>query len=103
MATAANEDDANKIKLLAADAAKALDDVAAQSRVLAGLTFNNTSADKELADLKGAVANDLKHAARVIALAAADVGTVMMLMMNAANDFSLIQTTAEPRGAWASS
>ena len=92
MATASNEDDAKKVESLAADATKALDDLAAQFKVLEGLAFNNTRADKELADLKGSVADYLKRAASVIDMAEADAGTAMMLMMNAAKDFSLIQT-----------
>ena len=95
MATASNEDDAKKVKSLSADATKALDDLAAQFKVLEGLTFNNTQADKDLADLKGSVADYLKRAASVIDMAEADAGTAMMLMMNAAKDFSLIQSTTD--------
>ncbi|MGV0952349.1 MAG: HAMP domain-containing protein, partial [Azonexus sp.] len=95
MATAANEDDAAKVKSLAADATKALDDLSSQFKLFEGLTFNNTQADKNLADLKGSVADYLKHAASVIDMAEGDVGTAMMLMMNAAKDFALIKSTTD--------
>ena len=95
MAIAANEDDAQKVKAVSADATKALDDLAAQSIVLKDLAFNNAQTDKEIADLTGAVTSYLKHAASVIDMAEADVGTAMMLMMKAANDFSLIQSTTD--------
>lgn len=95
MATASNEDDAEKVKSLSADATKALDDLVAQVKVLEGLAFNDTKADKKLAELKGSVADYLKRAASVIDMAEADAGTAMMLMMTTAKDFSLIQTATD--------
>ena len=95
MATASNEDDAEKIKSLSADTTKALGYLDGQFKVLEGLTFNNTRADKDLADLKGSVVDYLKRAASIIDMAESDAGTAMMLMMNAARSFSLIQSTTD--------
>jgi methyl-accepting chemotaxis protein len=92
MATASNESDAKKIKALAGDATKAVASMADQFKELGQLDFKNTQANKELTQLKGAVANYLKHAKSVIDMADGDAGTALMLMMGAARDFAVIDS-----------
>jgi methyl-accepting chemotaxis protein len=92
MATASNENDAKKIKVLAGDATKAVANMADQFKELGRLDLKNTQANKELTQLKSAVANYLKHAKSVIDMADGDAGTALMLMMGAARDFTVIDS-----------
>ncbi len=92
MATASNDSDAKKVKALASEATKAVSGMAGQFKELEGLNFNNAQANNELAKLKSAVADYLKHAKNVIDMADGDAGTALMLMMGAARDFTIIDS-----------
>jgi len=90
MATAANESDTKKIKLLADDASKALQTLSDKMQVLGLSEFKDSSSASDLGQLKTAVATYVKQARAVIDMADSDAGTALTLMMGAARSFSVI-------------
>ncbi len=96
MATAANETDDKKIKVLSDRALAALTDVEAKFRTLGSFGTADSKTTENIAKLKTAVTDYAKRARAVIDMADSDAGTALMLMQGAAQSFTAIERlTAE--------
>ncbi len=88
MATAANETDEKKIKKLADNAAKGLNELDDKLKAVDDPAFDHTKTAKTLDELKKAVADYVKRSKGVIDMASADAGTALTLMMAATRSFT---------------
>ena len=91
MATAANETDAKKIKVLAETATKSLAGLTLKLKDLDDPAFNKGESGKNIEQLKAAVSLYIKQAANVIDMADGDAGTAMTFMTGATITFKKIE------------
>ena len=90
MATAANETDKKKIKVLSDTATNGLNDVSEKLKALEDPEFNKGKTGEKIAKLNTAVASYIKQAKGVIDMADGDAGTALTLMMGATRAFTTI-------------
>ena len=90
MATAANETDKKKIKILGDTAIKGLADVSEKLKALEDPEFNKGKTGEQIGKLKTAVASYIKQSKGVIDMADGDAGTALTLMMGATRSFTTI-------------
>ena len=90
MATAANETDQKKIKMLGDTALRGLTDVSEKLKALEDPEFNKGATGEKIAKLNTAVASYIKQAKGVIDMADGDAGTALTLMMSATRTFTAI-------------
>ncbi|MGA2894107.1 MAG: methyl-accepting chemotaxis protein [Xanthobacteraceae bacterium] len=94
-ATAANETDDKKLKVLADGATKALANMTEKLRTLGDPARDNAKTDGKLGQLQGAVANYAKQGKSVIDMADSDVATALTFMMGAARSFATIENLTD--------
>ena len=95
MATAANETDKKKIKMLGDTAIKGLADVSDKLKALEDPEFNKGKTGEQIGKLKTAVASYIKQAKGVIDMADGDAGTALTLMMSATRSFTTIASLTD--------
>src|SRR6185369_2762351 len=91
MATAANETDQNKIKVLGATALKSLTEAAEKLSILEDPAFNTGKTGEKIAKLKTVFATYVKQSKGVVDMADSDAGTALTLMMGATRTFKTIE------------
>jgi methyl-accepting chemotaxis protein len=95
MATAANETDEKKIKLLIDKAAAPLNTMAEKLKALEVPVINGEKTGDTIAALKTEVAKYIKQAKNVIDMADGDAGTALTFMTGATRSFNEIEKIAE--------
>ena len=95
MATAANETDPKKIAALSGTTAKSLAEMTTKLKAFEDATSSGGKNDKDMANLKAAVAQYIKQSKNVIDMADGDAGTALTLMMGATRSFATIENLAD--------
>jgi methyl-accepting chemotaxis protein len=95
MATAANETDQQKIKALAKDAMRAVDDLEVKRKLLNDSALSGGKTGEKVGQLNTAVASYIKQARGVIDMADGDSGTALTLMMGATRTFGTIASLSD--------
>src|SRR5712691_10287686 len=90
-ATAANETDEKKIKIVASQTSAALSAVEEKLRALEAVKFEHAKSAENLAKLKSAVAGYMKQAKNVIEMADGDPASALMFMTGAERGFAAIE------------
>ena len=98
MATAANESDPKKIKVLGSNATKALQDLTRKLNALDDPAFDENATGAQVNKLKAAVADYVKRAKGVIDMADTDAGTALTMMMAATRTFDKIASLGDDLG-----
>jgi methyl-accepting chemotaxis protein len=94
-ATSANETDEKKIKTVAAQTSTALSAVMEQLKAFDAVKFEHAKTAENLAKLKSAVADYMKHAKNVIEMADGDAASALMFMTSAERSFAAIENLAD--------